>query len=166
MLREIMVFCVRFVLVFVASVLLVFGSCTGFYVFGATESEAVGAVAAAGEKIVLCYDAVAEADAAGANVTALLARLGEAGELFSNAELAVGVGDFDSAVDLAGQSQIKLDGFAVEAEALTEEAIQEKYFDFLFVAGSGVGAVGVVCGGFVAWRLMKRREEVKEAGFE
>ena len=160
MLCEITMFRVKFVLVFVASALMVFSSCTPFCVFGASESEAVAAVAAAGEQIVLCYDAVAEADAAGANVTALLARLGEAGELLSNAELSYRIGDFDSAVDLAGQGQSKLDGSVVEAKALTEKAVYENFFGFLVnVVGSAFGAVGVVCGGFAVWFLSKKREE-------
>ena len=153
-------FGVKFALVFVASTLMVFSSCTPFYVFGASENEAVAAVAAAEENIVLCYDAVAEADAAGANVTALLSKLNEGGELLSRAELAVDVGDFDSAVVFANQSRALLDGFVDGVGALTEEAIEESYLGFLVnVVGSGAGAVGVVCGGLVVWRLLKKREE-------
>lgn len=160
MLCEITMFRVKFVLVFVISALMVFSSCTPFCVFGASESEAVTAVAAAGEKIVLCYDAVAESDAAGANVTALLARLGEAGELLSSAEMSYRIGDFDSAVDLAGQSQALLNGFVVEADALTEKTVYESYVDFLVnVVGSTFGAVGVVCGGFAVWFLSKKHEK-------
>lgn len=151
-------FHVKLVLVFVALVLLAFSSCGGFCVFGASEGEAVAAVAVAGERIVLCYDAVAEADDVGANVTALLARLGEAGELFSRAELSYGRGDFDSAVDFADQSESKLDGFVAEADALAGKAVQEYYWDLVVTfGGSVVGVVVVVCSGFVVWHFFKKR---------
>ena len=159
MLRGTMTFHVKLMLVFAASLLMVFGSCARFYVFGADESEAVAAIVAAEKELVLCYNAVAEAERSGANVSALLATLDAAGELLSRAELSYRVGDFDSAVDFASQSQDKLNGFDVEAEALTEMAVQEHYWDFLAnVVGSLVGTVAVVCGSFVVWLLLKKRQ--------
>lgn len=148
----------RSVLAFGAVVLLLFGVSSRL-VFGFAESDAVFAIGGAEEKIVLCYDAVAEADAAGANVTALLSTLNRAGEFLSRAELSYRIGDFDSAVIYADQSQDELDGFVVEAEALTYMAVQADYLGFLVLVGSAVGAVGVVCGGSVVWFLLAKREE-------
>lgn len=149
---------VKLLLIFAASMLIVFSGLAQFSVFAVDESDAVAAIAEAEEEIVLCYDAVAEADEAGANVTALLATLDEAGELLSEAELFLSVGDFDSAVYFAGQSQAVLNGFVEEAEALTEEAVRERYWDLVVnVGGSVVGAVAVVGGGFAVWTLSKRR---------
>jgi len=156
---------VKFMVVFAALGLMVFNGFARFYAFGVSESDADAAIAAAQEKIIVCYDAVAEADAVGANVTALLATLNEAGEFLSKAELSYRVGDFDSAVSFARQSQSELDGFVAEAEALTEKAVQENYFGFLVVVGSAVGAIGVVCGGFAVWFLLKKREEAKGESF-
>ena len=159
MLRGTMTFHVRLMLVFVASLLMVFCSCARFYVFGADESEAVAAIAAAEEELVLCYNAVVEADRFGANVSDLLETLDAAGELLSRAELSYRVGDFDSAVVFASQSQDELNGFVVEAEVLMEMAVQEHYWDFLVnVGGSVVGTVAVVCGSFVVWHLLKKRQ--------
>ncbi|MCW3986039.1 MAG: hypothetical protein NWE91_06500 [Candidatus Bathyarchaeota archaeon] len=153
-----MSFRVKPLLTFAAFILLVFGSCARFRVFGANETDAVAAIAAAEEKNVLCYDAVAEADGAGANVTVLLVTLGEAGGLLSMAEWSYARGDFDNAVDFAGQSQGKLNGFVVEAEALTETVVKENYWGFLVnVVGSVVGSVAVVCGSFVVWHFFKKR---------
>jgi hypothetical protein len=149
----------RFVLAFVAVMLLLSIVSARLVVFGLAESDAASAVSAAEEKVVLCYDAVAEADAAGANVTALLATLDRAGEFLSKAELSYRMGDFDLAASYADQSQGELDGFVVEAGALADMAVQESYLGFLVVVGSAVGAVGVVCGGFAVWFLLKKREE-------
>ena len=158
MLREIMRFQFKLVLVFVASMLMVFSNCAGFYVFAASEGDAAAAITSAEEKIVICHSAVAEADAAGANVTVLLVTLGEAGELLSTAEWSYARGDFYNAVDFAGQSQGKLNDFVVEAEALMETVVKENYLDFLVnVVGSLVGAVAVVCGSFVVWHFFKKR---------
>lgn len=158
MLHKVMLFRVKPLLAFAAFILLVFGSCARFRVFGANETDAVAAITAAEEKNVLCYDAVAEADGAEANVTVLLVTLDEAGELLSMAELSYARGDFDNAVDFASQSQGKLNGFVVEAEALAETAVQGNYWDFLVnVVGSVVGSVAVVCGSFVVWHFFKKR---------
>jgi hypothetical protein len=141
------------------AVMLLLSSGSTMLVFGLAESDAASAISTAEEKVLLCYDAVAEADAAGANVTALLSTLNTAGEFFSRAELSYRMGDFDSAVSYADQSQDELDGFVVEAEALTDIAVQESYLGFLVVVGSAGGAVGVVCGGFAVWFVLKKREE-------
>ena len=158
MLREIMGFHIKLVLVFVASMLMVFSNCAGFYVFAVSEGDAAAAITSAEEKIVICYSAVAEADAAGANVSALLATLGEAGEFLSKAKWSHGRSDFDSAFGFANQSQDKLNGFVVDAEALTETAVKENYWDFsVNVVGSVAGSVAVVCCSFVVWRFFKKR---------
>jgi len=132
------------------------------YEIVSSESDARLAIANAEERIVVCYKAVAAADDAGANVTALLGVLNEAGELLSRAKLAYKVGDFDSAVSFALLSQEKVNDFVDEANALREATLRERYWDFMVnFVGSLVGAVAVVVGGFVVWRLMKRREEAK-----
>lgn len=148
----------RLVLAFVAVMLSLSIISARLDVFGLAESDAVSAIDVAEEKIVLCYNAVAEADAAGANVTALLATLNRAGELLSKAELSYRMGDFDSAVSYAGQSQDELDGFVVEAEALSERVAYEDYLDFLVTFGGSIaGTVAVVGGSFVVWQFLKKR---------
>jgi hypothetical protein len=127
--------------------------------FGANETEALEALTLAEEKILLCYGAVAEADQAGANISALLAVLNRAGVFLSQAESSYKMGDFDTAVDQAGQSQGELDGFVIEAKALTDMARQETFWGLLGAVASAVGAVGVICGGFAVWFYMKKRDE-------
>ena len=130
-----------------------------FCVF-AVETDVRSSVAAAEERIVVCYRAVADADEVGANTSALLAVLNEAGLLLSRADLAYEMGDFDSALDFANQSQERLNGFVAQAVVLRETAVHQGYWDFMVnVVGSIVGAAAVVCGGFVVWFLLKRRYE-------
>lgn len=150
---------VRFVLVFLMALLMVFSSLGGcFVVFAVDEAEARGAVVAAEDMVVECYRVVEGADEAGANVTGLLTRLNDAGLLLSKASLAYGEGDFDSAYDLAVQSQGMLNDFVVEANVLWWNALQAQHWDFMVnVVGSAVGAVVVVLGGFFVWFLLKRR---------
>ena len=137
-----------------------------FCAFAVDEADAGSAIAVAEERIVVCYRAVAGADAAGADTSALLAVLNEAGLLLSKARanltygLAYNMSEFDSAFDFAVQSQEKLNGLEAEADVLRENAMQQGYLDYMvYVVGSVVGAVVVVCGGFVVWFLLKRRYE-------
>ena len=133
---------------------------TPFCAFAVDEADVRSAIAAAQERIVVCYRAVADADEASANTTALLSVLSEAGELLSRANLAYKMGDFDSALDSANQSQERLNGFVAQAVVLREAALQQRYWDFMvYVVGSIFGTVVVVCGGFVVWFFLKIRYE-------
>jgi hypothetical protein len=126
---------------------------------GAIQSDAVAAIAAAEERLVQCYEAVAAADAVGANVTGLVEQLNQAADFLSRAKLLSRGGSLDAAMALARQSEGALDGVLVNAEALTEQAILANYQDFLVnVVGSSVGAVAVVGGGVAAWWWFTRRQ--------
>jgi len=130
-----------------------------FCAFAVDEADAGSAIAAAEERIVVCYRAVAGADEAGADTSALLAVLNEAGLLLSRASL-YRMKNSSLAFDFAVQSREKLNGLEAEADVLREAAMQEHYWDFMvYVVGSVVGAIVVVCGGFVAWFLLKRKYE-------
>jgi hypothetical protein len=129
-------------------------------VFAVDEAEAGAAVSDAEERVVVCYRAVADADGAGANVTGLLGVLDEAGLLLSRADLAFVTGDFDSAFNLAVESRGVLDNFVVEADALRDDAIQRRSWDFMVnVVGSAVGAAVGVFGSYIVWLWLKRRLE-------
>jgi hypothetical protein len=130
-----------------------------FCAFAIDETDVGSSIAAAEENIVVCYRAVADADEAGANTSALLAALNEAGELLSRANLAYKE-NLTRAHLFALRSQEKLSGVVVEADDLKEAAMQERYWDFMVnVVGSIVGATTVICGGFVVWFFLKRRYE-------
>lgn len=146
-------------LFFCCVLLLMLGfGCGRLFAFGASENEALTAVASAEEKITICYEAFLKADAAGAEVSVLMTTLNEAGEFLSKAELAYALGDFDSAFDYAIQSEGKLDGFVFNAENLAETAIIENNRGFLVTVGGSAGAsLLVVIGGLFVWRWVSRK---------
>jgi len=155
---------IRCYLVFLMALMLTFSAVIApFCAFAVDETDARSAIAVAEERIVVCYHAAADVDKAGANTTDLLAVLNEAGELLSRAILAYEMGNFDSALDFANQSRESLNSFIVEADALRETAIQQRYWDFMvYVVGSTVGTAVVICGSFAVWFFLKRRYEKAE----
>ncbi len=129
----------------------------------AEQSNASTAISSAKNRILDCYNAAKEAEAAGANITALAATLNEAGSLLSQAELAYAANDFSTAVNFAVQSQNVLNGFVGEANALKETAVQQENQDFLInVVGSIIGAFVVIVVGGLLWLLLKRKYETAE----
>jgi hypothetical protein len=146
--------CLRFVVVsvFLFSLLSVSG-------VGATNGDVVALEVAEAERaLVLAYNAVLEAEEAGANVTSLLTRLSAAGEFLSEAYVFVHLGNFEGAARLAGFCVEVADDVEVEAILLREEAARIERADvFTKVFGSAVGVVIVVVGGFLLWSLYKRR---------
>jgi hypothetical protein len=130
----------------------------------ADQTDAAAAMASAKEQILICYQSANGAEGAGANITALVAVLNDAGTLLSRAEFVYSIGDFDTARDLAIQSQTTLGDFISEANALKETATQQRDQDFLInVVGSIIGTFAVIVAGFVAWRFLKRKYEIDGA---
>jgi hypothetical protein len=124
----------------------------------AEQTDAATAIASAKEQILTCYQASKEAEEAGANITALVSVLNDAGTLLSRAEFAYSISDFDIACSLAVQSQSTLGDFVSEANTLKETATQQRNQDFLVnVVGSLVGALVVVGGGILTWIFLKKK---------
>lgn len=127
----------------------------------ATEANARSAIVAAQGRLVVCYQAVANASSAGANVTGLLLVLDQSNGNLYRADLAYKTGDFGSALTYAEQSLNLLvqNNVTTQADALKSSASQARYLDFMInIVGSLVGAVVVICGGFVVWRILKKRD--------
>jgi hypothetical protein len=125
---------------------------------GASETDAQSAVNEASQKIVTCYEAVANASNVGANVSALLQVLNNAGNLFSGAQLALARGDFNSSYALALQSQQALEGLDARAASQQNDAAHTGYTDFMVnVVGSVVATVAVLSGSFTLWTWLKKR---------
>jgi len=132
-----------------------------FRVFGASEAEASAVMDGTKETIIQCYSAIAKADNVGANISTLLMTLHQAGELLSQASLSFNTGDFDSALDLAAQSQELLTGFISDAEELTEITIQENHSGVVTTTlSSTFGAIVIVVGSVAFWFRIKKK--VKE----
>ena len=124
----------------------------------AEQEGAQSAISSAKNTILTCYSAVREAEAAGANITVLTATLNQAASLLSQAEFAYATNDFDTASNLASQSQNTLTNFVEEANALKETATQQRNQDFLVnVVGSLIGTFVVIVAGLVVWIFLKRK---------
>lgn len=125
--------------------------------FAVSEADASQAISEAEQRVNVCYLAVADAQNAGANASQLLSVLQEAGLLLSKARVAFEKGDFDSAYNLAVQSNSSLNGVDTDANSLRDTARQERSLDFMVnIVGSTVGTFAVLVGGFLAWFLSKR----------
>jgi hypothetical protein len=125
-----------------------------------TQAEAQSAIATAQTELIVCYQAVANASNAGANVTSLVYVLDQAGGNLSLADLAYKNGDNASAQTYANQSLNLLiqNDVIARADALKSSASQARFWGFMVnVVGSSVGAVAVVIGGFVVWAFLKRK---------
>ena len=124
----------------------------------AEQEGAQSAISSAKNTILTCYRAAREAEAAGANITVLTATLNQAASLLSQAEFAYATNDFDTASNLASQSQNTLTNFVEEANALKETATQQRNQDFLVnVVGSLIGAFVVIVAGLAVWIFLKKK---------
>ncbi len=99
-----------------------------------------------------------EAEQSGGNVSGLLARLNEAGQLLSQARVSYRVGDFDGAVGFANLcSEI---GMGVQVEAYgfrslaSEGAVQRFRWTMI---GSILGVTIIFGASFLGWRVFRRR---------
>jgi len=126
---------------------------------GASNEDIVAlAISQAEETVVSAYEAVLEAEQARANVSKLLDRLNVAGEHLAEAHMLYNLGNFDGANYSASlSSEIGAD-VKNEAEELKIEAY-ESWIRSLWIriTGSIVGAIVVIFGTFIAWRIFKRR---------
>jgi hypothetical protein len=149
----------RRALIFLGALILASMSISGsLAVSASSQSDARSSLTAAQGTVVDCYTAVSEAAKAGANVTSLLIRLNDAQELLTNADLAYGAGNFDSAREFAVESQTRLNGFVEEANASRENALHTQYWNFIInVVGSLAETVAVIISGFFAWHLLKKK---------
>jgi len=144
---------------------LTFVGCLPIVVLAQGDASAV--VATARQQLVASYDSARRAEAAGANISSLTSVLNNAGDILSRAELADSKGDFAAAQSFASQCTQSLSNFAAEAEALRSVAVQQGNLNFwVNIVGSAAGAVAVIVGGFVVWRVIKKRYGSVEAEAE
>jgi hypothetical protein len=126
----------------------------------ADQTSALAELNSARLRLVDCYVVARAAEAQSANISKLTSTLNDAGVLFSRAEFAYSIGDFESTQNFAAQSQSLLGNFISSANSLEVEAAQRRDQDFLLnIFGSIVGAIAVLLGGFVIWVILKRKYE-------
>lgn len=126
----------------------------------AAQTDADAAISSAKEQIVICYQAARDAEQAGANITSLTAILDHAGSLFSQAELAYSINDFETARGLAAQSQETLANFVSDANALKESGIQQRNQDFMInIVASTAGTFAVLGAGAATWLFLIKKHK-------
>jgi len=123
-----------------------------------SQVVAASAVEKAEGVLTSAYEAVLEAEGAGANVSALVARLSEAGDLLAQAQVSYRLGDFDGAArfaDLCGEigEEVKVEALELRDLAV-EEAVQRFRWTMI---GSILGMAIIVGVSFLGWRAFKRR---------
>jgi hypothetical protein len=132
-----------------------------FFVFrvGASSGDvAASAISRAEGVVVSAYEAVLEAEQAGADVSGLLVRLNEAGELLAEAQVAFRLGGFDEAVVSANLCSEIGESVESEADELWVKAYGSRVTGiWLTMTGSLVSMDAVVLGSFLGWRVFKRR---------
>jgi len=109
------------------------------------------------ETFASAYEAVLEAEQAGANITELLDRYNLAVERLAEARILLRLGDFDGTVNFVDLVNIGADVKA-EAEQLKIDAQKSSNSNQLNVLTfSIIGIIVVICTTFVCWRVFKRR---------
>jgi len=123
-----------------------------------SENVAASAISMAEESVVSSYQAVLEAEAAGANVSDLLARLNVAVEDLAQAHISYRLGDFDGAGRFASLCIDVGEAVKIEAYKLRDLAVEGGRQRFWWtMVGSIIGVGAVVCGSFLGWRVFQRR---------
>lgn len=127
-------------------------------VASAREDEATLAVTEAEKNLGLAYQAVRDAEIAGANLSGLLFQLNEAAELLAQANMLYRIGDFENATIFANASTEMADNVKIEACRTRDMALYQRAQSFQFALAESILGIGIViCGSLVSWRLFKRR---------
>ena len=127
--------------------------------FAADASDASQTIRQAEQDLHEAYVKVADADAAGADVSELSNELNGAGAYLSSASAAFDAGDYDTAIVLATDCRNSVKGISSEAENLESYAkgvSSNALFSAVFVSVFGV--VFVIIFGYVGWVFLKRRQ--------
>ncbi len=126
--------------------------------FAVGQDEASQALIAAESSLETGYVAVAQAGAAGANVTDLSAMLQSAGELLVNASRVYDAGDYDTAYSLAVNCSTSLSGIAglaADSKVSAQDARANALFSAVEFSAVGIGVLAVA--GLVVWGFLRKR---------
>jgi len=125
---------------------------------GASEDTAASALANAEESIVLAYQATLNAEEAGANVSGLLVRLNEAGQLLASAQIEYRLDDFEKANELSESSKSIAEEVQNAAVNLKDSALSESAQRMLStMVASVLGVASIALVSLYAWYLLKKR---------
>jgi uncharacterized protein YfcZ (UPF0381/DUF406 family) len=140
---------------------------------GINYQEVTATISEAEQAMAVAFEAVLDAERAGANVSSLLVKLNEGAELLSAAQVAFEDGDYGEAARLSGLSsevgtQVESDALILKVEARNAAANRYR----LYLAISAVAMIIVILATFFGYRflrkwhferLLKMKPEVEEA---
>ena len=123
-----------------------------------SQVVAAPAISQAEEVLVSAYEAVLEAEQAGTNVSGLLTRLNEAGDLLAQAHVLYRLEDFDGAARFSDPCREIGEEVRDEALGLRDQAVLEADQRFRWtMIGSILGVAIIVGVSFLGWRTFKLR---------
>jgi len=126
--------------------------------FAEGSEDVAAAFANAEETVISAYQAVLKAEEAGANVSDLLVRLNEAGELLAQARMAYNRSAFDEATHLANSSRNIGEEVQSAAVGLKDSALSEGLQRMVFTMIASVVGVAVIgLGSLWVWHLLRKR---------
>jgi len=132
-----------------------------------SENVVSSAIDRAEASMASAYEAVLDAEQAGANVSGLLARLNVAGEYLANAHMSYRLGDFENATRFANLCYDVGEEVRNEAYELKNEAYGLWITDLVVrMTGSIIGVVVIVFLSFLVWRAFKRRYHKRILGMK
>lgn len=126
----------------------------------ADQGSAQNALSSAESTLKSCYDAVTQAESAGADVTALVITLNGAAEVLSKAKLAYASNNFDASFEYASQSKNQLSDFLSQANAARESALNNnnrKQFTLILSLGLSVAILFVGVATYFSLSRSERR---------
>ncbi len=126
--------------------------------FGVEGNEAWTAIDTADSAVASAYQAVLEAEEAGANVSGLLKELNFGAEALAKANTLYRIENFDEAVYFADLGYDSIVEVMAEADGLRNLAVAERKQRLLLTSLASAFEVGfVVLCGFFGWRQFKKR---------
>jgi hypothetical protein len=129
-----------------------------------SPEEASAAVANAEGSLHDAFRMVADAEAMGANVSALMERLNHAGDALTGAEVALADADYSEATSKAEVCKGLADGVSGDAGILKSDAVAKASGWLVTVSFSVVGAAAFLTVLFLVWRRLRRGYEEKVFG--
>jgi len=126
-----------------------------------SPEEASAAVADAEQSLHIAFRTASDAEGAGANVSALMERLNQAGDALTEAGVALAAGNYSDAVEKAGASRGLADGVSGDAGVLKSDAVSRASGWWVTVSFSVVDAAAFVVVLFLVWRGLRRGYEGK-----
>ena len=150
--------------VFVVGFLVVCVVCSVHSAFAVTHQEASDQVAEADKVLRSAFKSVLDAEQSGANVSALLSRLNDAGSNLIAAEEVLAAGNYSGAVDLAGTVKLLANGVGSDADVLRSYAVAAAGNWWVTVVFSVVSSVVFGVALLFIWRWFRRRRVNKMLG--